>query len=87
MVPTPRPLKIPVTCVVDPLTVPVPVKILQLPIPVVKVTAVTVAFGLAPQIVWVIGLMVGVLLAGSNVIVAVMLLLGQVLPAWVTITY
>ncbi len=69
------------------LTVPVPVRMLHTPTPVVNVTAVTVVFGTAPQMVWVNGLITGVLFSGSTTTPTVRVLLGQVLPAAVCTTY
>ena len=67
-------------------TEPVPVNTLQLLLPVVNVNAATVVLGLAPQIVCVNGEIDGLLVSGSTLIVAVIVLLGQVLPATFTAT-
>jgi hypothetical protein len=79
-VPTPKLIKVPVAAVDEPLTEPGPDKILQLPIPVVGVDAVIVVIGVAPHIVCVTGLIVGLLIAGSTMILAVTLLFAQLLP-------
>ena len=73
-------MKVPVWAVTGGVTLPVPVNMLQLPMPVVKVTAVTVVFGDAPQMVCVNGLMEGLLFSGSNLIVAVAELAAHVVP-------
>ena len=85
LVPTPKPVKFAADTVLF-TTEPVPVNTLQLLVPVVNVTAVTVALGLAPQMVCVNGDIDGLLVSGSTLIVAVILLLGQVLPATFTAT-
>jgi hypothetical protein len=85
LLPTPNPIKFAVDTVLF-TTEPVPVNTLQLFVPVVNVTALTVALGLAPQMVCVNGEMDGLLVSGSTLIVAVTLLLGQVLPATFTAT-
>jgi hypothetical protein len=63
-----------------PMILPVPVKILQLLVPVVGVNALTVAFGVAPHIVCKVGLTTGLLFSGSTMILAVTLLFAQLLP-------
>jgi len=85
LVPTPNPIKFAVDTVLF-TTEPVPVNTLQLLLPVVNVNALTVALGLAPQMVCVNGDIDGLLVSGSTLIVAVILLLGQVLPATFTAT-
>ena len=81
LLPTPKPLNIPVLVELKPLKTPGPVNTLQLPTPMVGFVALTVAVGLEPQIVCVKGLIVGVLISGSTLITAVILLLGHTLPA------
>ena len=85
LLPTPKPIKFAVDTVLF-TTEPVPVNTLQLLLPVVNVNALTVALGLAPQMVWVNGDINGLLVSGSTLITAVILLLGQVLPATFTAT-
>ena len=85
LLPTPKPVKLAIDNVLF-TTEPVPVNTLQLLLPVVNVNALTVALGLAPQMVWVNGDIDGLLVSGSTLIVAVIVLLGQVLPATFTAT-
>jgi hypothetical protein len=85
LLPTPKPMKFAVV-VNAPMMLPVPVNMLQLFVPVVGVNALSVALGVAPHIVWVKGLITGLLVSGSTLILAVTLLFGQLLPG-TPITY
>ena len=71
----------------NPLTEPGPDNILQLPVPVVGVKEVIVLVGDDPHIVCNVGVTTGLLFSGSTLIVAVIVLLGQVLPNGLTTTY
>jgi hypothetical protein len=84
-VPTPSEVKF-VSNALGLVTAPVGVISVHNPVPVVAVAALTVVDGTIPQIVCIVGVITALLVTGSTTIVAVILLLGQVLPATFTAT-